>query len=103
MEPFLTGWNFGLIWKKNRRNKRKASLLTKTPPNGMHSPLVLIFTVFFLLSLFKANQIASAQIVHRLQSAQKNASLLLAVMNLRKSVFVMATVVTVVLEKVCGK
>lgn len=63
----------------------------------MHSPLVLIFTVFFfLLSLFKANQIASAQIVHRLQSAQKNASLLLAVMHLRKSVFVMATVVTVV-------
>lgn len=98
MEPFLTGWNFGLIWNKNRRNKRKASLLTKIPPNGMHSPLVLIFTVFFffLLSLFKANQVASAQIVHRLQSAQKNASLLLAVMHLRKSVFVMATVVTVV-------
>lgn len=97
MGPFLTGWNFGLIWNKNRRNKRKASLLTKIPPNGMHSPLVLIFTVFFfLLSLFKANQVASAQIVHRLQSAQKNASLLLAVMHLRKSVFVMATVVTVV-------
>lgn len=51
MEPFLTGWNFGLIWNKNRRNKRKASLLTKIPPNGMHSPLVLIFTVFFFYFL----------------------------------------------------
>ena len=97
MEPFLTGWNFGLVWNKNRRNKRKASLLTKIPPNGIHSPLVLISQYFFfLLSLFKANQVASAQIVHRLQSAQKNACLLLAVMHLRKSVFVMATVVTVV-------
>ena len=96
MEPFLTGWNFGLIWKKNRKNKRKARLLTKVPSNGIHSPLVLIFTVFFLLSLFKANQTASAQIVYRIQSAQKNVSLLLAVMDLRKSVFVMATVVTVV-------
>ena len=48
MEPILTGWNFGLIWKKNRRNKRKARILAKIPPNGMQSPLVLIFTEFFL-------------------------------------------------------